>query len=162
MFARRFGAARAVGIDSDRDGYLGSAESIRAALGLDNVEFRKGDVRHLDQNERFSIVANVGGLYHMEDPESVLDLSYAMCERFLIVQTVVSMLNDDPEYFEAPAPGLPWGSRHSRSSFDRMLRARNWRILDSCFAVLEANDRPEDRGSLFYLIEKPAVPPRMR
>lgn len=157
MFARRFGATRAVGIDSDRDGYLASAEAVRAALALDGVEFRRCDVHQMDRDERFTIVANVGGLYHVADPEAVLDASYAACERFLIVQTVVSLATDDPEYFEVPAPGLPWGSRHSRQSFDRMVRARNWRIVDSCFAVLEANERPEDRGSLFYLIEKPVA-----
>ena len=155
MFARTFGASRAVGIDSDRDGYLASAETIRAALDLDGVEFRKQDVRQLGRDERFAIVANVGGLYHVEDPEQILDLSYALCERFLIVQNVVSMANDDPDYFETPAPGLPWGSRYSRRSFDRMLRSRDWRIVDSCFATLDANPRPEDRGSCFYLIEKP-------
>ncbi len=158
MFARRFGAVRATGVDSDRDGYLASAAVARARLGLDGVDFRRMEVELMDPAERFTIVANVGGLYHVADPATVLDQSYTMCERFLIVQTVVSLATDADDYFAAPAPGLPWGSRHSRRSFDRMLRSRGWRILDSAFAVLEANQRPEDRGSLFYLIEKPGRP----
>lgn len=156
MFARRFGAARAVGIDSDRDGYLASGRAVLARLGLTDVELRQQDVHALDPGERFTIVANVGGLYHVADPERVLDLSYAICERFLIVQTVVSLATDDPGYFATPAPGLPHGSRHSRSSFDRLVRGRGWHVVDSMFATLDANPRLEDRGCLFYLVEKPA------
>ncbi|MFO1413376.1 MAG: methyltransferase domain-containing protein [Burkholderiales bacterium] len=155
MFARRFGAAQAVGIDSDRDGYLASAEAMRSRLGLTGVEFRKRDVRTVGCDERFDIVANVGGLYHLEDPVAVLDWSYRIAARFLMVQTVGSMATDAPDYFETPAPGLPHGSRHSRASFDRVIRGRGWRIVDSNCAALEANARLEDRGALFYLIEKP-------
>lgn len=156
MFARHAGAVRAVGIDSDRDGYLASGRAVLARLGLTDVELRQQDVHDLDPDERFTIVANVGGLYHLADPERVLDLSYAICERFLIVQTVVSLAHDADDYFETPAPGLPHGSRHSRASFDRVVRERGWRVLDSRFAILEANPRPEDRGCAIYLIEKPA------
>ena len=97
MFARKFGAVRSVGVDSDRDGYLASARTILDALGLDGVDFLKKDVEQMDRNEKFTIVANVGGLYHVDHPEQVLELSYDICERFLIVQTVVSLATDRAE-----------------------------------------------------------------
>jgi hypothetical protein len=154
MYARSRGAVRAMGIDSDRDGHLASAVRARAKLGLHEVEFRTLDIRQLPEVESFTIVANVGGLYHVENPEAVLDWSYSICDRYLIVQTVVSMANDDPDYFETPAPGMSWGSRHSRASFEAMIDRRGWNVLDRQFRVLEANERPADRGSLFYLIER--------
>jgi Methyltransferase domain len=154
MFARKFGACSATGIDSDRDGFLPQASAIAAALGLVDVDFRKQDVNELNRSEKFTIVANVGGLYHVSNPEDVLELSYAIAERYLIVQTVVSMATDDPEYFETPAPGQRHGSRYSKQSFEQMIHRKQWHVLDTCFATLDANPRLEDRGSLFYLIEK--------
>lgn len=154
MFAAHFGASLAIGFDDDRDGHLGAANAIRDRLGLDRVSFEKTDVTALSESRRFAIVANVGGLYHVSDPVAMLDKSYAMARDFLIVQNVVSLANDDPDYFETPAPGWTWGNRFSRASFDRLIQRRGWKVVDQSFNVLEGNDRPEDRGSVYYLIEK--------
>jgi hypothetical protein len=154
MFARHFGATRAVGYDNDRDGYLASADKVKTALGLGDVEFVKTEIAAIPRETRFSIVANVGGLYHVENPVEILDQSYEMADHFLIVQTVVSLANDDPDYFESPAPGWPWGNRFSRSSFDRLISAREWNVCDHTSNILTGNDRPEDRGSVYYLIAK--------
>jgi hypothetical protein len=155
MFAARFGATRAVGLDNDRDGHLASAEAVRSTLGLASVSFERVDVERTPPHDGYSIVANVGGLYHVADPLAVLRWSYDLAERYLIVQGVVSLATSDPEYFEAPAPGWTWGNRQSRESFDRMIRSQGWDVVDRTFAVLPGNDRPEDQGSLFYLIAKP-------
>lgn len=155
MLAGRFGAQSSVGFDDDRDGHLSAGERIREALGLHNVSFEKADVTALDPARRFSVVANIGGLYHVDDPVAVLENSYAMAEHFLIVQTVVSMARTEPDYFERPAPGWSWGNRFSRAAFDRLVDARGWTVVERCFNVLEGNERPEDRGSVYYLIEKP-------
>lgn len=155
MFAGRFGAQACVGFDDDRDGHLGAAVRIRDLLGLSHVGFEQADVTALDPARRFSVVANIGGLYHVDDPVAVLDTSYAMAEHFLIVQTVVSMARTEPDYFERPAPGWSWGNRFSRAAFDRLVHERGWNVVERCFNVLEGNERPEDRGSVYYLIEKP-------
>ena len=155
MFAARFGAARACGFDNDRDGHFASALRIRERLGLDNVEFVQCAVEQIG-DARFDIVANVGGLYHVDDPHAVLQQSWEMAGRFLIVQNVVSMANDEADYFERPAPGLHWGNRFSRASFDRLVRSLGGTIVLHDFNTLDANPRLEDRGSLYYLIEKTA------
>lgn len=155
MFAAKFGAARAVGYDNDRDGHLASANAIRDALGLTQVSFTRCDVEAIPAEARYSVVANVGGLYHVDDPIAVLRRSYDMAEHYLIVQNVVSLAHDDPGYFERPAPGLTWGNRYSRSGFDALVRKQGWTIVDSAFNELTANPRIEDRGSVYYLIEKP-------
>lgn len=83
-----------------------------------------------------------------------LEKSYALARRFLIVQTVVSLANDAEDFFECPAPGWTWGNRYSRRSFDCMIRGKGWNIVHAHFNELEGNQRPEDRGSLYYLVKK--------
>ena len=154
LLAAHFGAARSIGYDDDREGHLANAERMRDLLGLHQTTFRRTAVEAIAPGERADVVANVGGLYHVDDPEAVLDRSYEMANHYLIVQTVISLARDEPDYFERPAPGLSWGNRYSRASFDRMIRSRGWRIADTLFNTLDGNPRPEDRGSLYYLIEK--------
>jgi hypothetical protein len=89
----------------------------------------------------------------VENPAEILMKSYAMARKYLIVQSVVSTANDDTGYFETPAPGWSWGSRFSRVSFDKMITALGYRVIDRHFNLLEGNDRAEDRGSVYYLIE---------
>ena len=154
MMARRLGATSSMGIDNDRDGHLESGKRVAAALGLSDVRFLKMDVDAIDTLPPVDIVANAGGLYHVGNPLEVLRKSYAMARRFLIVQNVVSLANDAEDYFQAPAPGWTWGSRFSRRSFDAAMRATGWDIVDRHFNELEGNDRPEDRGSCYYLVRK--------
>lgn len=63
---------------------------MRDLLGLGQAEFRRTRVEAIPDAERADVVANVGGLYHVDDPEAVLDRSYRMANHYLIVQTVVS------------------------------------------------------------------------
>jgi hypothetical protein len=153
MVARHLGATRSIGIDNDRDGHFGNARRISAALELE-VELLKMDVDAIDTLEPVDIVANLGGLYHVANPLEVLRKSHALARRFLIVQTVVSLATRDPSYFAAPAPGWTWGCRFSRESFDRAIRETGWNVVDHHFNELEGNDRPEDRGSSYYLVRK--------
>ncbi len=154
MLARYLGAAHAWGIDNDRDGHFKKAAKIADRLKIDNCTFCKMNVDALLTLSPVDIVANVGGLYHVDNPEEILDKSYALARRFLIVQSVVSLGNDAEGYFECPAPGWTWGNRYSRRSFDRMMKRKGWNIVDAHFNELEGNPRPEDRGSLYYLVKK--------
>jgi len=154
MVARYLGYFKSFGIDNDRDGYFSLAEKIRDSLNLDNVFFIKEDVNNLDKLDKVNVVANVGGLYHVSNPEEILEKSYNMAKRFLIVQSVVSMTNDDENYFESPAHGWNWGCRFNKNSFHKMIVSKGWKIIDYHFNELEGNERPEDRGSVYYLIEK--------
>lgn len=153
MMARHLGATSSTGIDNDRDGHFASAARIAAALGID-VNFVKMEVDAIGTLAPVDIVANLGGLYHVPNPLEVLAKSHALARRFLIVQNVVSLATRDDDYFQSPAPGWTWGNRFSRESFDKAIRATGWDVVDSHFNELEGNDRPEDRGSVYYLVRK--------
>jgi predicted RNA methylase len=155
MAARLLGASKSLGIDSGRDGHFELAPVIAARLGLGQIEFLRMDVNDIDGLPPVDIVANLGGLYHVSNPKEVLEKSFRMAERYLIIQSVVSMANDDENYFETPAPGWSWGCRFSRSSFLKMVRDLGYSVVDTHFNELEGNDRAEDRGSLYLLIQKP-------
>ncbi len=153
MLAAWLGASPAVGIDNDRDGFSQPASEIARRLGL-RVEFQRRDVNDLNESDVYDVVANIGGLYHVPNPIDILRKSWAMARRYLIVQSVVSLANESPGYFLTPAPGWTHGSRFSADFLYAAVRAEGYRVIDSCRNVLEGNDRPEDRGSVYLLIEK--------
>src|SRR5580658_6770287 len=82
MAARRMGAKRSIGVDSDRDGHLAKAPIIARRLGLNDVDFRKADVSDLPSFERTDIVANLGGLYHVSDKKNVLGQTFALARKY--------------------------------------------------------------------------------
>lgn len=123
-------------------------------LGLQGVRFEQRDVNTIDQHDAYDIVANIGGLYHVSNPIEILRKSYGLARRYLIVQTVVSVANNDGDYFVSPAPGWQHGSRYSPQSFVNMVQAQGYHILDAQFNHLEGNTRVEDRGSVYMLIQK--------
>lgn len=154
MCAAYFGANPAVGIDNNRDGWSPNGPEIARRLGLNNVSFQWGDVNEIDGENLYDVVANIGGLYHVSNPVDVLRKSYALARRFLVVQSVVTTTTNDANYFVSPAPGLQHGCRYSAQSFANMVVAQGYRIIDAQFNQLEGNQRPEDRGSVYMLIEK--------
>ena len=154
MAARHLGVTKSIGIDNNRDGHFAKAELIAERLGVDNCTFIQMDVNDIENIEPVDIVANVGGLYHVENPNVILEKSYALARKFLIVQTVVSLVSEADDYYESPAPGWTWGNRFSRSSFEKLVENKGWNIIDKHFNVLEGNERLEDRGSVYFLIQK--------
>jgi hypothetical protein len=152
--ARRFGADRCDGFDNDRDGHLEQAHFAAALLNETNVGIHKTDVFDMPADYQASIVVNAGGLYHVADPLRVLEQSFAMARDYLIVQSVVSLANEDETYFETPAPGWTWGCRFSFAFLRREIEKRGYAIVDSDRNVLTGNDRPEDRGSAYFLIAR--------
>ncbi len=154
MLANFLGAGPAVGIDSNRDGWSNHMPEVARRLGLNGVRFEQRDVNTIAERDAYDIVANIGGLYHVSNPVEVLRKSYDLARRFLIVQTVVSVANNDGDYFVSPAPGWQHGCRYSPQSFVTMVQAQGYRILDAQFNQLEGNARIEDRGSVYMRIEK--------
>lgn len=153
--ARRFGADRCDAFDNDRDGHLEQARMLRGLLAETNVALHEVDVFEIPEAFRASIVLNAGGLYHVADPLRALERSYAMCEHFLIVQSVVTLATEDEDYFETPAPGWTWGCRFTYGFLRREIVRRGWTIVDTDRNVLTGNDRPEDRGSAYFLVARP-------
>lgn len=156
MVASRLGATKSYGIDNNfsKHGYVLKAQKIASLLKLKKVEFIKEDVNNFNKLPKVDIVANLGGLYHVSNPQKILEDSYRMAKSYLIVQTVVSLASSSPRYFETPAPGWTWGSRYSRQSFDKLIKKLNYRVIDRHFNKLTGNKRPEDMGSAYYLIAK--------
>jgi hypothetical protein len=153
--ARRFGADRCDAFDSDRDGTLAQAHIVARLLKEeDNVGIHKVEMFDMPADYRASVVVNCGGLYHVADPLRAVEMSYAMAEHYLILETVVSLANEDEDYFETPAPGWTWGSRFSFAYLHRELLKRGYRILDFDRNIFPFNDRPEDRGNAMFLIAK--------
>jgi hypothetical protein len=154
MLANFLGASPAVGIDNNRDGWSNNMLEVARRLNLQGVRFEHRDVAMLSEYGAYDVVANIGGLYHVTNPVEVLRKSYNLARKFLIVQTVVSMQNNDGDYFVSPAPGWQHGSRYSPQSFVNMVQSQGWRIIDAQFNQLEGNTRIEDRGSVYMLIQK--------
>lgn len=154
MAARHLGVTESIGIDNNRDGHFKKAKLIAERLDLGNCAFIQMEVNDIENIEPVDIVANVGGLYHVENPDVILEKSYALARKFLIVQTVVSLVSEADDYYESPAPGWTWGNRFSRSSFEKLVESKGWNIVDRHFNVLEGNERLEDRGSIYFLIQK--------
>jgi len=154
MVASRLGCNHCIGIDDDSQGFFKNAKEIANLLGIYNIDYINKKIVPNADIPKADIIANVGGLYHVRNPEEILKLSYNKANKFLIVQNVVSLATTDENYFETPAPGWNWGSRYSVESFDCMIR-RNFNKIIVCYLnVLEGNSRLEDRGSVYYLIEK--------
>jgi hypothetical protein len=154
LLARGLGVHSAVGIDNNSSKFSNDTEKIAAKLGIDNYKFILEDVNNIHNLGRFDIVANVGGLYHVSNPGDILEKSYNMARQYLIVQSVVSMANNDPNYFEVPAPGWKHGSRYNKKSFDRLIKSFGWNIEDQFFNELLGNKDLRKRGSVYYLISK--------
>ena len=154
MLAARLGCSPTYGIDNNSEKHLEKAPIISSRIGLEECNFICSDITELSTFEQTDIVANIGGLYHVNNPKEILRNSFVLARQFLIVQSVVSMATNDDFYYEKPAPGWTWGSRYSRSSFHKMLTEICPNIIDYHFNELTGNTRPEDRGSVYYLIKK--------
>lgn len=154
MVASRLGCSRCIGIDNNRDGHFQNANQIASLLGIRNTQFIQHEITRNSDFEAADIVANIGGLYHVSDPEGILLRSYEKANKFLIVQNVISLATQDENYYEAPAPGWTWGNRYSATSFHKMMTRLFPKILDIQLNELEGNERLEDKGSIYYLIQK--------
>lgn len=154
MLARHLGASEAHGYDNGKDPFFRTAGKMSKRLGLTNVYFHKADIFSIDEENSVDIVANIGGLYHVPDPAKAIDISYRHCRKYMILQTVVSMENNAPDYFETPAPGWSWGCRFSRAWLDQLVADKGYKVIDSHFNELEGNEALGSRGSSYYLIEK--------
>jgi hypothetical protein len=153
--ARRFGADRCDAFDSDRDGFLAQARIVDKLLNEEqNVGIHKVDMFDMPADYRASVVVNAGGLYHVADPLRAVEMSYAMAEHYLVIQTVVTLTTEDENYFVTPAPGWTWGSRFTFAYLQRELLKRGYKILDTQRNIFTFNERPEDRGNAFFLISK--------
>ncbi len=160
--ARRMGAHRVTGVDFDKEA-IDQAKAMWGYLFGDSGDFLAQDVHLFSPKEPFDVVLCCGGLYHLVDPQKILrDCFSKFCKKFLIVQSVVSLENEDEGYFVSPAPGWRHGCRFSAAFLRRSLAATGWKIIDSHSNELEGNERLCDRGSVYFLCERDSIPPEAK
>lgn len=155
-YAASRGVRSMLGVDLDADsvearsGVLEQARLVTRLLGNgDYIHYRKADVFDLDGSWDICICA--GGLYHLTDPRRLLTRLRRQVKTALVLQTVVSLENQDPSYFVTPAPGLTWGCRFSSKHLDRMIETSGWEIMERRENQLPGNIRLCDRGSVYLL-----------
>ena len=156
-YAALLGATNVVGIDlcggsgegTVRSRVLDQARLITKLLGNDDkVSFVQDDVFHL--SSAFDIILCIGGLYHhLDDPERLLRLLLNKTQQVLIIQTVVTIETEDPEYFVSPCPGWTWGSRFTHAWLVNALSRNGWQIVHEYRNELTYNERACDRGSSY-------------
>lgn len=151
--ASRFGADRCDAFDNNKDGHIEEAYSAKQQLADGKVHIHLKDIFQIESNFRADIVMNTGGLYHVTDPLRALERSYSMASRYLIVQTVTSLVSENVSYFETPAPGWKHGCRFSHAWIQNQIASRGYFVVDSERNILEGNGRLEDRGSSYFLID---------
>lgn len=136
---------------------LKRARLARQILGLERVEFVQADVRSYvsGRAKSFDLVLCAGGLYHLSEPRALLADLRGVCDRFLVLQTVVSLENEASDYFETPAPGWSHGCRFSHGQLADWLDELGWRVVKSRRNELTGNNRLRDRGSSYFLCEAP-------
>jgi hypothetical protein len=161
-FYANYAAARGIrpilGVDLDCDsveqrrGVLDQARLVTRLLGnVDVISYRKADVFDVDGTYDIGICA--GGLYHLTNPRRLLEKLREQINVALVLQTVVSLENDDASYFVSPAPGLTWGCRFSSAHLDKMVESCGWKIIEKHSNELPGNIRLCDRGSVYLLCQ---------
>jgi tRNA (mo5U34)-methyltransferase len=115
------GAECVLGIDIV-DQYLDQANFIKRALGRgDEVEFRKLDVRRLDEiSENFDVVLCFGLLYHLEDPVGTMRKVAAKAGELIVLETRVE-----------PHDGPYWLMNFVKPA-DQLLSTSRWRTEEMC------------------------------
>ncbi len=155
-YALQHGARHMTGVDLGEPQSAGDPIHLRQAQAMTSLlghsgraDFRRQDVHDVTGDYDFAICA--GGLYHLSDPGLLLRHIHTHTHGPLILQTVYSLADRSPAYFQAPAPGWTWGCRFSVAYLMSMLRDSGWKVLDATNNELEGNTRPQDRGSIYAL-----------
>jgi SAM-dependent methyltransferase len=152
--ARRMGAGRVQGIDLDAPA-VGQANAMFSTLYGEQDVFKVADVHTYEPPAPADVVLCTGGLYHVAAPWRVLERCRDVYgSRYLVVQTVVTLEGERPDYFVTPAPGWQHGSRFTMAFLIAMIRETGWTVLDSHANELEANELLCERGSAYVFCER--------
>ena len=150
--------ASLVGVDiSPQD--IHRATVIAHYLDSDKTKFIADDVtEYVKHCERFDIVINTGGLYHIADPYRLLMSLRNVVGSYLVLQSAVTAVHNDPNYFEKPHPGWSWGSWFSHSRLQGWLNELGYQIIDAHSDAREGPNPAMIGGSYFLA----TLPERVR
>ncbi|MBN1953791.1 MAG: class I SAM-dependent methyltransferase [Anaerolineae bacterium] len=149
-------AAAITGVDLD-PAEIRRAETAARLLGVAKARFVVADVvDFVRQAAPHDLILCTGGLYHLQEPRHLLQRLYPISTHFLVVQSVVTLESESPDYFVSPAPGWKHGSRFTHAALRRWLEEIGWEIVAAARNELSGNSRPCDRGSSYFLCHKGA------
>lgn len=124
------GARSALGVDLRADN-VAKAKFLNSHFGLPNAEFREQDIYTLDTSEPFDVVFNLGVLYHITDPYRLLQLSFDLCTRFAVVD---SIMHKEPVSAFIQRVNKD-SSKHAEGKFDVELHPTYRAVIDLMYAV---------------------------
>ena len=144
--------ARVTALELD-EGHVRRARTIARMLDLRDVVVLREDVGKFleESSEKYHLVLCAGGLYHLGCPSRLLEQIGGVCDGYVVIQSVVTLETEDRRYFVAPAPGWEHGCRFSHAWLRDRIASLGWRIATETRAELPGNQRPQDRGSSFFL-----------
>ncbi len=97
--------AKVLGIEG-RQKNLDKCNFALEKLGLKNLKFKLGDVRHVSVSElgKFDVILCMGILYHLDDPVSFLETISSLCKKYIVIDTHISY--EDEEKHQSVDPNL--------------------------------------------------------
>lgn len=145
-------SASVTGIELD-EGHARRAATIAQRLQLQDVTFHREDVSSFLERSPgpYELVLCAGGLYHIPAPSRLLEKVGHVALRYVVIQSVVTLETEDPDYFVEPAPGWQHGCRFTHAWLREQAAGLGWRILAESKAELPGNQNLRDRGSSFLL-----------
>lgn len=125
-----YGAKQATGVDL-RPENIAKARFLKRYFGIEKAIFRQRDIYDLDPAHQFDVVFNLGVLYHITDPFKLMQLTYDLCRRFAVVDSImhkepvsafIQRVNKDT-------------SKHAEGKFDVELHPTYRAVIDLMHAV---------------------------
>lgn len=71
-----------------RDININQAKFLQQHFGIKNISFEQGDITVWKPQQKFSVVLNLGLLYHVIDPVTLVRQTYDWCEDFAVIDTI--------------------------------------------------------------------------
>jgi SAM-dependent methyltransferase len=124
------GAKKAVGVDLRAEN-VAKAQFLNSHFQLPNAEFRQQDIYTLDEAEPFDVVFNLGVLYHITDPYRLVKMSYDLCKRFAVID---SIMHKEPVSAHIQRVNKD-SSKHAEGKFDVELHPTYRAVIDLMHAV---------------------------
>jgi SAM-dependent methyltransferase len=128
--AAALGMKEAVGLDLRAEN-VAKAEFLKRHFQVERATFRRQDIYDLDSAQRFDVVLNLGVMYHITDPWRLMQLSFDMCRRFAVVDTI---MHKEPvsAYVQRVNKDT---SRHAEGKFEMELHPTYRAVIDVMHAV---------------------------
>ena len=125
-----FGARQVTGLDL-RSKNIAKANFLKDYFGIKNTIFRQQDIYDLDSTRQFDVVFNLGILYHITDPYKLMQLTYNLCKRFAVVD---SIMHKEPvsAFIQRVSKDT---SKHAEGKFDVELHPTYRAVIDLMHAV---------------------------